>query len=59
MGVVHCLGDLRFQVEAKLFELGVDRLGGAAVLVDGRDPALEVDTRLDGAEDLVDGPEHT
>ena len=56
--VVHRLFDLGVEIEAQLLELGVDRLGRAAVLVDRHDAALEVDARLDRAEHLIACAEH-
>ena len=56
-GAGHGLVDLRAQFQLQLVERRLDLLGRAAALVNGGDPLLEIDARLDGPQHFVAGPE--
>ncbi len=54
--ILHPFFNLRTKLVLELFECGVNRFGGSAIPVDGENPFLEVDARLDRPQHFVGSP---
>src|SRR5438552_710701 len=57
--VVHARADALVHLLLQLAERDIDRLGRAALLVDGKDTPLEVHAGLNGSQHLVGGAKET